>query len=431
MSQLDQDHDSNITLYKHGVARILKNLKSIMFYFAFSLLICWVLGVLIEELSPLGVALGTEDVTQDSISKTHLNATRNLSNNDEDSVYSQIASFRHNVYLVWEQSLPGPDAKNYDIYFMSSKDGGINFNDPVNLSNNKGFSEHPQIAAVENNVYVLWADDTSGTRQVYFRGSTDGGESFAPAVKLSKDNSTSFNAELTATGSKVTAVWNDNSSFGGNKIILAESRDRGLTFENIKNLGSSDSQSFPKVVAFKDQNYVTWNTNTTEDKSHQIIFTEPATTSTNLPVSPVKIANYLEDGESQISAFDDNVLIFWTGSNSTGQNNLYYTQSIDYGKNFGQIVDISENLNDSSNVETVFDGKNLYVAWQENVSGNEEIFLRKSVDGGVTFGQIINVSDNEGTSECPSISISNNKLHIVWEDDTLENHEIFYKSIDK
>ena len=391
------------------------------------------IGVLIEELSPAAEALGTEDLIQESISKTFLNATRNLSHNNEDSVYSQIVSIRDNVYIVWEQSVPGSDAKNYDIYFMSSKDGGINFDDPANLSNNKGFSEHPQIAAVENNVYVLWVDNSNGARQVFLKSSADGGESFAPAIKLSKGNGTSFNAELTATGSKVTAVWNDySSSYGGNKIILAESRDRGLTFENIKNLGSSDNQSFPKVVAFKDQNYVTWNTNTTEDKSHQIQFTKPTTTATNLPVSPspMKIANYLEDGESQIRAFDNNVLVFWTGSNTKGQHNLYYAQSIDYGNNFGKIVDISKNFNDSSNVETAFDGKNLYVAWQDSDSGNQEIFLRKSVDGGITFGQIINVSDNEGISECPSISISNNKLHIVWEDDTLGNHEIFYKSID-
>lgn len=391
------------------------------------------IGVLIEELSPAVEALGTEDVIQESISKTFLNATRNLSHNNEDSVYSQIASVRDNVYVVWEQSVPGSDAKNYDIYFISSQDGGINFNDPVNLSNNTGFSEHPQIAAVENNVYVLWVDNSNGARQVFLKSSADGGESFAPAIKLSKGNGTSFNAELTASGSKVTAVWNDYStSHGGNKIILAESRDSGLTFEYIRNLGSSDSQSFPKVVSFKDQSYVTWNTNTTEDKSHQILFTKPATTATNLPVSPspMKIANYLEDGESQIRAFDNNVLVFWTGSNTKGRHNLYYAQSIDYGSNFGKIVDISKNFNDSSNVETAFDGKNLYVAWQEGDSGNQEIFLRKSVDWGNTFGQIKNVSDNEGVSECPSISISNNKLHIVWEDDTLGNHEIFYKSID-
>jgi hypothetical protein len=47
-----------------------------------------------------------------------------------------------------------------------------------------------------------------------------------------------------------------------------------------------------------------------------------------------------------------------------------------------------------------------------------------------TFGQPINISNNRGSSECPSISISNNKLHIVWKVDTLGNHEIYYKSMD-
>jgi len=60
-----------------------------------------------------------------------------------------------------------------------------------------------------------------------------------------------------------------------------------------------------------------------------------------------KIANYREDGESQIGAFNNIVLVFWIGSNSTGQHDLYYAQSIDYGNNFGKIVDISRNFNDS------------------------------------------------------------------------------------
>ena len=77
----------------------------------------------------------------------YLNKTRNLSNNIDDSVYSQVASSGNNVYVVWEQSVEGQNAKNYDIFFMVSNNGGINFSDPVNLSNNKGFSEHPQISA--------------------------------------------------------------------------------------------------------------------------------------------------------------------------------------------------------------------------------------------------------------------------------------------
>jgi hypothetical protein len=96
-----------------------------------------------------------------------LNETLNLSHNIDDSVYSQVASSGDNVYVVWEQSVRGPTAKNYDIFFMVSNDGGINFSDPVNLSNNNGFSEHPQISATENNVCILWVDNSNGTRRSY------------------------------------------------------------------------------------------------------------------------------------------------------------------------------------------------------------------------------------------------------------------------
>ncbi|MGA7975804.1 MAG: hypothetical protein WB975_01080 [Nitrososphaeraceae archaeon] len=54
--------------------------------------------------------------TYSSVKTHHLNETRNLSHNIDDSVYSQVASSGDNVYVVWEQSVRGPNAKNYDIF---------------------------------------------------------------------------------------------------------------------------------------------------------------------------------------------------------------------------------------------------------------------------------------------------------------------------
>ena len=367
--------------------------------------------------------------TYSSVKTHYLNETRNLSHNIDDSVYSQVASSGDNVYVVWEQSVRGPNAKNYDIFFMVSNNGGINFSDPVNLSNNKGFSEHPQISATENNVYVLWVDNSNGTRQILFRKSVDGGENFDHIMKLSKNISSSYNAELATFGSSVIAVWNELEIQKGNMILLRESKDGGFSFEKIKELGASDRQSYPKIAAYKDQKYVTWNTNGTNTQTRQILLSKVIDDAHNLPIMQKTIAKYLDDGESHVTALDRNVLVFWTDGNAQGHKNLYYTRSTNYGNEFGDIVDISQSFNDSSNVETAFSDSNLYVVWQEGVSGNQEIFIRNSSNGGVTFGQAKNISNNRGTSECPSISISNNKLHIVWEDDTLGNHEIYYKSM--
>ncbi|MEP6576958.1 MAG: hypothetical protein ABJB85_11065 [Nitrososphaerota archaeon] len=130
-----------------------------------------------EEITPLE-AYDIRHSNYSSVNAHYLNETRNLSHDIDDSVYSQVASSGDNVCVVWEQSVRGPNAKNYDIFFMVSNNGGINFSDPVNLSNNKGFSEHPQISATENNVYILWVDNSNGTRQILFRKSVDRGENF-------------------------------------------------------------------------------------------------------------------------------------------------------------------------------------------------------------------------------------------------------------
>jgi hypothetical protein len=116
--------------------------------------------------------------TRDSNSAPYIfeNST-NLTNNPMDSVYGQVAAWDNNVYMLWQDSVP-PGYTNYDIFIKASRDNGTSFGTPVNLSNNPGFSEHPQIATYRNNVYAIWADDTPGNREVLFTRSQDSGTSF-------------------------------------------------------------------------------------------------------------------------------------------------------------------------------------------------------------------------------------------------------------
>ena len=56
-------------------------------------------------------------------------------------------------------------------------------------------------------------------------------------------------------------------------------------------------------------------------------------------------------------------------------------------------------------------------------------FFRKSNDRGHIIGSPINLSNNPGFSECPSITVSSNAIHLVWEDDTTGNLEVLYKRL--
>ena len=53
--------------------------------------------------------------------------------------------------------------KQIDHKVFESKDRVI-----LNLSNNTGASQHPQIATTDNNIYVVWEDNTYSNKEILF-----------------------------------------------------------------------------------------------------------------------------------------------------------------------------------------------------------------------------------------------------------------------
>jgi hypothetical protein len=110
----------------------------------------------------------SQDEADDNIVANQVRFTEpvNLTNNARDSVYAQVASSGDNVYIVWQENPPSGFSSqrdgliNYEIFMRKSVDGGQSFGDEINLSNNPGFSEHPQISASGNSVYVAWIDNS-------------------------------------------------------------------------------------------------------------------------------------------------------------------------------------------------------------------------------------------------------------------------------
>ena len=110
----------------------------------------------------------------------------NLSNNRGDSEDPRIAASDKNVYAVWQDNTPG----NSEIFFAASSDSGTSFTTAVNLSNTSQDSIAPQIAVSGSNVYVVWVEKVSSSNwEVFFRRSTNGGASFDPAINLSNNPS--------------------------------------------------------------------------------------------------------------------------------------------------------------------------------------------------------------------------------------------------
>jgi hypothetical protein len=348
------------------------------------------------------------------------NAT-NLTNNKNDSVYGQVAAWNNSVYVVWQDSISG---RNYDIFVKKSSDEGQTYGDEVNLSNNPGFSEHPQLSALGSNVYVAWADNTAGNREVLFARSNDGGASFENSLNLSNDTSDSHNQEIAAFANNVYVVWIDRDEEENRSILFRVSSDGGETFGAMVSISDKASnESFPKVAAHGNDVYITWNV--MEENANGGLYFAKSSDMGSTFESITKLDE--NSGESQVAAYNGTVYIVSGGLDSAEANGLIFLKSSDGGETFAEPlrIDATNKFANPLNVEVVASDTNIaYVVGQVSVVGNEEILLLP-IEGDDTIG-IVNLSMNEKISECPSIAIAMDNIYVVWEDLTPGNHEVLY-----
>ena len=378
--------------------------------------------------NPLQYSIVSESRDNNSVPVVFENAT-NVTNNPMDSVYGQVAAWNNNVYMLWQDSMP-PGYKNYDIFIKSSNDKGTTFGSPVNLSNNSGFSEHPQIAAYDNNVYAIWADDTSGNREVFFTRSEDNSTSFDKTKNLSNNTSDSFNQEIAVFGDNVYVVWLDQDEADNTNILLKSSFDGGATFGRTVHISSDANQeTFPKIAAYEDSVYVAWNMagDNLDERDNEGLFFVRSLNGGNTFDNIMKLNHENDFGELQVAAFDEIVYVVSGGIHSVDVNGVFFTRSIDGGRGFSEPVTIDGNATfvNPLNVEVgAYDEQFSYVAAQVTVLGNEEILLLEMTGNDST--RIINLSNNPKISECPSIAMAGDNIYVVWEDMTPGNHEILY-----
>jgi len=348
----------------------------------------------------------------------------NLSNNTGFSTNPQITTFGSNVYVVWHDNTSGND----DIYFSASADNGTTFNGIENLSNNDGRSDKPQIAAVGVNVYVVWRDNSSGKDQIYFKRSSDTGNSFNTTENLSNTNGSSIHPQITATENNVYIVWSDNTT-GNGDIYFKSSTDNGTSFSFPKNLSTNlDGQAlFPQVESTGNNVYVVWE-DETPDKG-RIRFRASNDNGNDFSITRVlSQENEVNANSPRIDAFGNNVYVVWEDNsrsgNDTSENfDILYRASTDAGTNFTFTKIISKNPGDSYDPEIAAAGNNMYVVWEDNTSGNDtsidwDIRFRASTDRGDTITNDTKVlSDGIGVvADFHQIATAEDNVYVVWSD---------------
>ena len=108
-----------------------------------------------------------------------------------------------------------------------------------------------------------------------------------------------------------------------------------------------------------------------------------------------------------------------------GTERLSYSQVLEDNGNANitfDIKNISDNIRDSVYPQTDSSENRVFVLWQDNLFGqnrmNYDILLKTSNDGGQTFGDVVNLSNNAGKTSFPKISSSQENVYVAWNIDS-------------
>ncbi len=374
----------------------------------------------------------------------------NLTNNNEDSIYGQIAAFENNVYVVWQESVTESlPEHNYDIFFVRSEDKGKTFEMPINLSNNIEFSERPQIAATRNGIFIVWTDTIdSNNKKIIFTKSIDNGKTFSNPVTLSNNSKNSYNVEISAFNENVYVVWQEqgynNTGEANDSIIFKSSIDNGNNFNDPIELTANTSDAFPKINSYGNNVYIVWNNE--NKKNNGLFFVKSSDKGYNFS-KLIKLSDDVNSGESQLTVNENEILVVWGGFLAKNIDNIYYVKSNDNGNTFTysktfyektitpnntiEYNKLNKIINNPLNVEVTNNDNLSYIVWQNTFSKQNQDILLTVLNNqtGNNFMKLLNLSNNTSISECPSIAISNKNVYIIWEDFIAGNHEILFANI--
>jgi hypothetical protein len=103
-----------------------------------------------------------------------------LTNNPGESEHPKLVVQGDILHLVWRDNRDG----SYEVYYKRSTDGGQSWSAATRLTKNPRQSFWPVLAVCDNFVLLLWCDERDGTQALYYMFSSDGGNSWSDEERL-------------------------------------------------------------------------------------------------------------------------------------------------------------------------------------------------------------------------------------------------------
>jgi hypothetical protein len=280
------------------------------------------------------------------------------------------------IHVVWSDGF----ARCRNIFYKCSTDDGETWTTLKQLTWNLCAANITSIAAdIDNRIHVVWSDYRLEDFEIFYKYSSDIGITWSALRRLTWNSGDSKRPSIAVDSEKVIhVVWCDDTP-GNPEIFYKHSDNGGVSWSGIKRLSWNAGYScFPKIT-----------TNITDNRIH----------------------------------------VVWS-DNSTGKFEVFYKFSCDGGDTWSRLKRFTWNLIGCYGPSVAIDsvgGINLVCSGDSG--GNLEIYYTNSIDNGSTWSVPKRLTWSPGWADFLSIEADSiGGIHLVWQDNRTGSWEIYYKN---
>jgi hypothetical protein len=350
------------------------------------------------------------------------------------------------VHVVWASSIvQGHD----EVYYGRSLDGGVTWDSAVRLTDAVGSVRQPLIRAWEENLYVVWRDMRDKAEgEVYFKSSKDNGSTWGEDTRLTNDDKKSALPTITVAGETVYVAWEHYEPKCS--VHFRRSLDGGETWSKSIQITGQQEEGGP-ALAVGDGGVLHFVYASQKDSDetngynwelyHRM--SEDQGKSWNDPVR----LTYDKIGDSRfpVLAASSGTLhvVWWDDRNDTSiphfgyppinpeadhNFEIYYKRSSDNGVTWETDVRLTTAKGVGRAPAVISSVDDVYIAWQDNRDGNEEIYFKSSQDGGMSWSADERLTEDLAVSQSPSIAIDSvGNRHVTWSDKREGSYQVYFE----
>lgn len=280
-------------------------------------------------------------------------------------------------------------------------------------------------------LHVLYSDGATLEKEIYYKRSTDGGTTWVGTKRLTWNVGISVGPYIAIDSSDdIHVVWSDMSFATFPELCYKKSTDGGTTWTGTKRLTwTTGISKFPKIaIDSNDHIHLVW---VEHISSNREIFFKKSTSGGNTWAGTKRLTwtpDFSRDPVIAVDSSNDIHVLWW--EDTSLEDNLFYRNSTDGGTSWEATKKLTWNDHSSRPSIAIDNNGHIHIVWNQYFA-NDEVSYKKSTDGGSSWAATKRLTWNSDISYDPVLVVDSfNRLHLIWNDKTPGNFELYHKKSD-